>query len=153
MIKSFDAAIRDGALYEIGTYTFRDSSSQARLFAFDLTGRHAGRIDLVSFDVFGTTEEVELICDLNGIVNPHKVSTGDVLIVCLPDDAPLFQNRRDETEALREALVNPTKATKRDKARAKYLAGESERLAATFVLPSGQQAVREEDGRIRIYPV
>lgn len=151
MIKSFEDIKRNtDGLYELGEYTFRDATTQARLFAFDVTDRHAGRPDMVSNDVYGTTDEVELICDLNNIVNPQSIKQGDVLIVCLPEDAPLFYQRPDETAALRDALINPKKGSKVDRGRQNYI---DKTLAASFMLPSGQQAIREENGRIKIFPV
>lgn len=81
-------------IYNLLDYTFEINSD----FAFDVievTSNYIARPDLLSYDIYGSDEYVDVICKINGISNPFELNEGDILII------PNIANMRD-------FLVKPT---------------------------------------------
>jgi hypothetical protein len=89
------------------------------IYVFECTERHDMRLDLVCFDIYESTDFLDVLCKLNGILNPLTVQNQDIIFYT---DEDTIQNMQDDTELLdgiRESISNANigKQRKMDPAR------------------------------------
>lgn len=65
---------------------------------FEVTQDYIARPDLVSYDAYGDTMYVDVICKLNGISNPFELNEGMKLILPAPDCVDDFTFRPNDME-------------------------------------------------------
>ena len=75
------------------------------------------RMDKISFNIYGTTEYVEELMVINGIMNPWSVKAGDTIQLFYIADIGLIQGTEPEKGADDTRLTNPEKNTKQDPVR------------------------------------
>ncbi len=108
--------------YEIlvGSY---DESISYRIYSVILEERHSGRPWLLCNDLYGTTDNVELLMTVNGIVNPLTIEEGTVLFYPDKDDVQHLESSQS-AQSVAAALdafarnANLGKEQKRDQNRA-----------------------------------
>lgn len=92
---------------------------------FVVTDYHAGRIDLISLNVYGTAELSDQILKYNGISNPFSVGEGDVLIIP-PADILLISWKKPgvdvkEANLVRDRFIETKRLPVADQKRLEYL--------------------------------
>ena len=91
-------------LYDLDT-GYYDQVLNLRIFQFPLEDRHSGRLWLVSNDIYGTTNNVDILCTFNGIYNPLTVKSGQLLYYVHSDDVPAVTNIQNQN-AVQSAIAN-----------------------------------------------
>lgn len=72
------------------------------------------RLDLISFNIYGTTNYVEELMVVNGIMNPWTIKAGDELKIFNLNDIPLLNLTEPVKVNTDTSLSNPEKNTKKD---------------------------------------
>lgn len=97
---------------------------------FPLTDLHTGKPWKVSFDIYANNDNIDIICDMNGIYNPLSMKSGDIIYYVEPDDVPVVRNSKQSTQikAAIEKLKNANKGkqSKNDSSRQKDKALEKQ---------------------------
>jgi hypothetical protein len=110
--------LNDDGIYEFFVKT-RTNTGKVPLFIFECTERHNLRMDLVSLDVYQTADYIDVLCNLNGILNPLMVQEGDIILYTNEDNIDDINNNGDLLEEIRAEVTksNIGKQFKQDKAR------------------------------------
>ena len=91
-------------LYDLHT-GYYDQVLNLRVFEFTLEDRHSGRLWLVSNDIYGVTDNVDVLCTFNGIYNPLTIMSGQNLYYVHSDDIPAVTNVQNQ-KAIQSAIAN-----------------------------------------------
>jgi hypothetical protein len=136
-------------LYDLFITTYNGKS--VTLYPFYCDRKHAMRMDIVSNDLYGTTEFVGSLCQLNNIINPFSVNEGDILFWASPLDLKeLMDIPTSLLGQVKSDLVNSMKNRKLDTKRRNYTR-TPDRLPPTIMPDNSPQIVVEQD-KIKISP-
>lgn len=128
---------------------------------FVVTDYHAGRIDLISLNVYGTAELSDQILKYNGISNPFSVGEGDVLIIP-PADILLVGWKKPgidvkEANLVRDKFIETKRLSVQDQKRLEYLkrkasekSNGAKEILPPNVLKPGQSNVIIENGQTTV---
>ena len=118
-----------GGLYDLFAETFylRELATIPHL----VTKEQEMRIDLISDDIYMTTEYCDFLLNINDIDNPLNVMSGDILYYV---DVAFIDTYRVTTKeaATRNILLSPNKTTKKDSNRQDYIENNYQ-LPPTFL--------------------
>jgi hypothetical protein len=109
------------------------------------------RMDLISYSIYGTTDYVDLLMDLNSIDNPLNVMSGDVILYISLDQLDYYRQSPSTTTQQRNILLNSNKSTKTDPSRQQYL-DNNYQLPPTF-LETPSSPIVVSNGNITIKPI
>lgn len=146
------------SLYELYTTVIVDDIEYG-IFEFLCVDRHSMRLDLISQDIYENTDAQDILCAVNGIINPLTVQSGDNILFIDPDDI-------DGVRSIDHLLVdildkikdsNNGKERKIDKNRISDLRKRKEKEKKKKLLPSnlldnGNKNLRTENGKIKRGP-
>lgn len=104
-IKSLQNLTKDGQVYNLHAQVIVDNYSYG-IYVFPLTDRHTMRIDLACFDIYHNTDQVDILCALNGIFNPLTIQDGDVLFFIEDKDITNVRNNENVLKALKDSVSN-----------------------------------------------
>lgn len=128
---------------------------------FVVTDYHAGRIDLISLNVYGTAELSDQILKYNGISNPFSVGEGDVLIIP-PADMLLIGWKKPgidvkEANLVRDRFIETKRLPVQDQKRLEYLqrkasekSNGAKEILPPNVLKPGQSNVIIQNGQTTV---
>lgn len=128
---------------------------------FVVTDYHAGRIDLISLNVYGTAELSDQILKYNGISNPFSVAEGDVLIIP-PADMLLIGWKKPgidvkEANLVRDRFIETKRLPVQDQKRLEYLqrkasekSNGAKEILPPNVLKPGQSNVIIQNGQTTV---
>jgi hypothetical protein len=128
---------------------------------FVVTDYHAGRIDLISLNVYGTAELSDQILKYNGISNPFSVGEGDVLIIP-PADILLIGWKKPgidvkEANLVRDKFIETKRLPVQDQKRLEYLkrkasekSNGAKEILPPNVLKPGQSNVVIQNGQTEV---
>ena len=109
-IKSLQNLKKNGAVFELYAEVVVNNNPFA-VFKFPCTTRHNMRMDLVCFDIYNNTAAIDVLCTVNGILNPLTIQDGDVLFYV--DEKDLDAVRSDS--AVIAAIVDAVKGANKGK--------------------------------------
>ncbi len=136
-------------LYDLSEPTFNFTST--RYFERTILPEEEMRIDLVSYNLYGSSDYADILLRVNDIINPLNIKSGDVIIY--PDASSLLSFRvtpptpADE----RATLLNSTRANIRDPRRTQFL--ENNIRTAPTVLQVPQSPIQINNDSIIITPL
>ena len=108
------------------------------------------RVDLISFSLYGTTDYVDLIMDLNGIDNPLNIMSGDIINYIDLSQLDSYRQSTNTTTSQRNILLNSSKSQV-DNNRQQYIENNYQ-LPPTFLQTPGSPIVISQ-GTITIKPI
>lgn len=157
-IKSLNQLKKSGQTYDLYTNIIIDNKKYS-IFEFPCTERHDMRIDLVCFDIYESMNDVDLLCIINGIINPLSVQNGDLIFFI---EAEKLEEVRTNDSILENIVSNLNKLNKGkehkiDKNRSNDLLKRKQtEINKTFVPPnilntSGKN-INIKDGKIILKP-
>ncbi len=111
--------IESDNLYEIGTYNYAFNSG-ITLYNFILQNKHEMNLRQVSLDLYNNPDEVITIMDMNSIVNPYSVYSGQIIIVTLPEQLDFIKKNDTVLNNLKNALIDSQKGKKTDNSKIIY---------------------------------
>lgn len=145
------------SLYELYT-TVLVNDIEYGIFEFSCVDRHNMRLDLVSYDIYENTDKTDILCVINGIINPLTVQSGDNILFIDPDDIDDVRSvdhlMLDILDKIKDA--NKGKERKIDKNRVSDLRKrkntEKKKLLPSNILDKNQKNLRTENGKIKRGP-
>lgn len=126
-IKSLQNLTKDGQVYNLHAQVIVDNYSYG-VYAFPLTDRHTMRIDLVCYDIYKNTDQIDILCALNGIFNSLTIQDGDTLFFIEDKDITNVRNNDNVLKALKDSVstANVGKEQKQDQNRANDTANRTQ---------------------------
>lgn len=131
------------------------------IYSFTLTERHAGRPWLVSYDIFNErTDQVDLLCTINGILQPLSMNEGDVIYYTDPNNPEAARSTAGAAKKVISQLKanNAGKSQKNDNNRSKDKTNQKQRENAkktNNILPNladQNQNIQYGEGTIILKP-
>lgn len=112
------------SIYNLSDVTYKIPASGFNFNLYTISEEYIARPDLVSLDLYGTTEYADIICKLNGVSNPFELNAGMELILPNINDINKFYSGEsliNEIDYKDDDQVNyylaPIKKAKSDKTR------------------------------------
>lgn len=124
-----------------------------QVFPHIVDATEAMRMDLISNNIYQTTDHVGFLCRINNIINPLNIKEGTVLIYCLESQIKSFRPDDDDlTVEVKQVLLNMNKAKRTDKKRDKFLKSDEENvpIPPTFNNKDTRNVNLGDDGVITI---
>lgn len=157
-INSLKNLKKNGRVFELYAEVIVNNNPYA-VYAFPCTERHNMRLDLVSFDIYNNTEQCDVLSNVNGLMNPLCVQSGDTIFFV--DEKNLDKVRSDA--AVIAAVIdsvktaNKGKSFKSDENRANDSSNRKKtEQAKAFVPPNIIQTnttnIEYSEGEIRLKP-
>lgn len=107
------------------------------------------RMDLICFNIYGNTDNIDFLCNINNIKNPLSVKEGMYILYTDPNLISSFRPDRIKYDKIREVISNQRKKSKPDPKRKKYNDEKSQSLPPS-VTKKDYIPVKYRDGKIRI---
>ena len=149
----------DQGLYNLFITTINGSIVNKNLFFFFCEKRHAGRLDLVSADIYKTTKWTGTICVINNMFHPHQVRDGDVITYLSETD---MENIGDVPESIKQSsglassvksdLINALKKKRPDPSRKKFQDNRGDDILPPTILPDNSPQIVISNSKIQIAP-
>lgn len=155
-IKSLNNLQKDGQAFNLCVQVLINGKSYS-VYNFPCEDKHSMRIDLVCFDIYQSTDNIDILTNINGIINPLSIKSGDVLYYVDQDD---IEDVRSD-EAVFTAILNSVKSAnkgkemKQDKNRQKDVNKRNEtEKAKSYVPPNIVETsnVETNNGKIILRP-
>jgi hypothetical protein len=111
---------KQGNLYNLFQPTFQSPKGKGDQI-YEVMEEKNMRIDLVSNELYKTTDNLDYLMNLNEIDNPLNIMSGDKLFYTNEEVITAFRKQDLELEITRDELVDVEKQTKLDPDRQKYV--------------------------------
>ena len=106
--------------YNLTQLTFQTDYTSLRYQQYEVQKGEEMRIDLVCESIYGNTDYVDIILNVNNIDNPLNIQEGTLLIYPVGNiDSLRYSDVRKQTSA--EVLANTNKQQRKDNDRKKYV--------------------------------
>lgn len=119
-IKSLNNLEKDGQAFNLYIQVLIAKKTY-NVFNFICDEKHEMRIDLICMDIYQHMENIDILTNINGIINPLSIKSGDILYYV--DDAEAESIRSDENilKTILDSIksANKGKEMKQDKNRQK----------------------------------
>lgn len=109
-INSLKSLKKNGSVFELYTEVIANNNPYA-VFKFPCTERHNMRMDLVCYDIYNNTSNIDVITTVNGIMQPLTVQDGD--IIYFVDEKDLDSVRSDA--AVIASIIDAVKGANKGK--------------------------------------
>lgn len=109
-IKSLNNLQKDGQAFNLYVQVLVNGKAYS-VYNFTCVDKHSMRIDLVCFDIYQSTDNIDILTNINGIINPLAIKSGDVLYYVDQDD---IEDVRSD-EAVFSAILNSVKSANKGK--------------------------------------
>ena len=118
--------IKSEGIYDLYVTTFESLDGKAK-YPFTLTDRHDGRLDLVSKDIYGTMDFVDLLMYINNIYVEFSVQSGDTIFFIDPSQIQSLISKDANIKQVQQNLkaANAGKTFKIDPTRTKDKSAKS----------------------------
>lgn len=114
-IHSLQNLTKNGNVYNLYTQVIVNGVSYG-VYSFPCTDRHTMRIDLVSFDIYHNTDNIDILCAMNSIFQPLTIQEGDIIFWIEDKDIANVRSNENVLQALIDSVstANAGKDTKQD---------------------------------------
>lgn len=135
-IKSLNNLQKDGQAFNLYIQVLIAQKTY-NVFNFICDEKHEMRIDLICMDIYQHMENIDILTNINGIINPLSIKSGDILYYV--DDADAESIRSDENifKTILDSIksANKGKEMKQDKNRQKDVNKRNETEKAKSYIP------------------
>jgi hypothetical protein len=136
-------------LYDLFITT--NNGNSVTLYPFYCDKKHAMRMDIISNELYGTTEYVGSLCQMNNIINPFAVNEGDIIFWATVSDMKAMMNiPASLLGQVSSDMVQSMKSRKTDRNRKNYTR-PADKLPPTL-LPDNSPQIVIENEKIKIAP-
>ncbi len=146
-------------LYDLFLTTFNGNINVINYRFFFCERKHAGRLDLVSSDIYDTNKWVGTLCQLNNMPNMFSVRDGDIILYLPETDNQALLNVPENiaqpqfsVSQVKNDLINALKKKKPDALRARYLNNRQPDALPPTILPDNVPQVVTNNAKIKIAP-
>lgn len=105
------------------------------------------RLDLICYNIYKSTDYVDILLNVNEIDNPLNIKAGDIIKYPSSKDIELLRVRSESKETVK-TLLNKNKSTRKDETRKKYI--EENFTLPPTILPNPIEPVVQEGNNIVI---
>lgn len=106
--------------YDLSQITFKlVLSGEIRYSYYEVQRGEEMRMDLVCNSIYGNTNYIDILCNVNNIDNPLNIKEGSVIIFPI-NDIDILRNSSSNTSDINKVLSNTNKASRIDSNRQKY---------------------------------
>lgn len=106
--------------YDLSQITFKlVLSGEIRYSYYEVKRGEEMRMDLVCNSIYGNTNYIDILCNVNNIDNPLNIKEGSVIIFPI-NDIDILRNSSSNTSDINKVLSNTNKASRIDSNRQKY---------------------------------
>lgn len=106
--------------YDLSQITFKlVLSGEIRYSYYEVQRGEEMRMDLVCNSIYGNTNYIDILCNVNNIDNPLNIKEGSVIIFPI-NDIDILRNSSSNTIDINKVLSNTNKASRIDSNRQKY---------------------------------
>jgi len=136
IIKSLNNLKKDGGVFDLYAEVVVNNNPFA-VFKFPCTSRHNMRMDLVCFDIYNNTDAIDVLCTVNGILNPLVVQDGDTIFYVDEKDLDTARSDAAVISAIIDSVkgANNGKQQKTDPSRISDNVSKNERERAKTYIP------------------
>lgn len=144
-------------LYDLFSEIFVNNNTVS-IFSFQCKDRHRMRLDLVAYDIYGNTDNVDALMVINSITNPFTIDEGDVIFYTNATEIDAIRSDSQVVEAIKAGVAkgNAGKSQKSDTSRtsdkAKQKQIEKQKTIKLPHLVSNIPNVTFEEGQIILKP-
>ncbi len=78
-------------------------------YSFECTEKHEMRMDLIAFDLYGNTDNIDVLCSLNSIKNIFSIKKYDNIFYVEKDDIDKLRSSDNVTNALIDSIKKANK--------------------------------------------
>jgi len=146
-IKRLVRDVRQDNLYNLFEPTFK-SREGFEMQRYLVTKSDEMRMDVICNEIYGSTDEVDVLLSINEIDNPLNVKEGDVIMFVTYETLQEYRVETIDNKEATNKLLNANKSTRKDSNRQNYV--ESGLVLTPTVKEVPQPPVRVEDTKIVI---
>lgn len=117
--EKFDKDLGQTKFYDLTETTFQ-SRVDVPFDLYQVQQDEEMRIDLICYKLYGKTDFIDILLNINEIDNPLNIRSGDVLRYPSKNNIELFRVR-SESKTTVKSLLNRNKSSKKDESRLKYI--------------------------------
>lgn len=147
-IYDIDKLVKLEEFYDLTKLTFTHRYGDVQYAEYKVQKGEEMRIDLVCESIYGSTNYIDIILNVNKISNPLNIKEGVTIIYPLQEFLDDFRTQEINKTQVQDTIANPNKATKADPARKKYVE-ENYSLPPT-VLDRPTEQVRVQGDNIKV---
>jgi hypothetical protein len=131
------------------TFVYNKEVLEQNLQRYITTEDDEMRIDIICDKIYGSTEHVDFLMELNNITNPLLIKKEMEIKYVSENLIPSFVKKDTLNDNVRKTISNKRKATKVDSDRNNYNSEKSQNIPPT-VTKKDYNPVKYQDGKIRI---
>ena len=146
-IKRLVRDVRQDNLYNLFEPTFK-SREGFEMQKYLVSKSDEMRMDVICNEIYGSTDEVDVLLSINEIDNPLNVKEGDVIMFVTYETLQEYRVETIDNKEATNKLLNANKSTRKDSNRQNYV--ESGLVLTPTVKEVPQPPVRVEDTKIVI---
>lgn len=105
IIKSLDNLKLNGNVYDLFAEVV-ENVNVVGIYQFACTDRHSMRMDLVCHDIYGNTDNIDIICTINAVMNPLTVQMDDTIFFVNPDDLTTVRSNSSVINNIIDTIKN-----------------------------------------------
>jgi hypothetical protein len=120
-IYDIDKLIKLEDFYDVSKLTFNYRIDDVQYAEYKVQKGEEMRIDLICESIYGSTDYIDIILNVNKISNPLNIKEGSTIIYPLQKFLEDFRIQDVNSAIVQTQLANPNKATKADPGRKKYV--------------------------------
>lgn len=134
--------------YDVSKLTFNYRIGDVQYEEYKIQKGEEMRIDLVCESIYGSTDYIDIILNVNKISNPLNIKEGSVIIYPLPEFLEDFRLQEVDKATVQTQLANPNKATKVDPSRKKYVEENYSLPPTVLNRPTEQVKIQGDDIKV-----
>lgn len=146
-IKRLVRDIKQDDLYNLFEPTFK-SRTGFEMQNYLVSKSDEMRIDVISNEIYGTSDEADVLLSINEIDNPLNIKEGDVIMFVTYETLQEYRVETIDNKEATNKLLNANKSTRKDSNRQNYV--ESGLVLTPTVKEVPQPPVKVEDTKIVI---
>ncbi len=143
-------------MYDLYLTTFNGDINVLNFKTFVCQRKHAGRLDLVSGDIYNSTKWTGSLGEINDMYNPYSVRDGDIIFYLPESDLQgllkVPDNVAQAVGSIKNELIKAVKKKKPDGLRRNYLDNRGDDKLPPTVLPQSAPQVVVNNNKIQIAP-
>jgi len=147
-IYDIDKLIKLEDFYDVSKLTFNYRIDDIQYVEYKVQKGEEMRIDLVCESIYGTTDYIDIILNVNKISNPLNIKEGVTIIYPLQEFLDDFRIQDVDSAIVQTQLANPNKATKVDPGRKKYVEENYSLPPTVLNRPTEQVTVQGDDIKV-----
>lgn len=94
-IKTLTDLKKNGNIFELQSTIYTNANKPIGIYAFPVQDKHTMRIDLICDEIYNNMNEISLLCETNGIINPLSIKFGDIIYFVDEEDVEYVKNDND----------------------------------------------------------